>query len=158
MQSKVGGRCLDLGCGTGNNLNFLIDNGFDAYGVDFAMSGLRMLSTPLRKKVTCLHFKALAFLDNSFDFIIDRNSIQHNANEDIRTIYQESFRCLKPKGRMLSLFLTRGLNDFSLAAYSEEALDSLLKEIFPHVEKNYQETSFQNGTVVKRVSIFELSK
>jgi 2-polyprenyl-3-methyl-5-hydroxy-6-metoxy-1,4-benzoquinol methylase len=30
----MGSKCLDVGCGYGNNLSFLLNEGFDAYGID----------------------------------------------------------------------------------------------------------------------------
>jgi ubiquinone/menaquinone biosynthesis C-methylase UbiE len=87
-------KCLDLGCGWGNNLNFLKREGFDAYGIDFSERAVTYLKS-LEFQVVCSNFENIPFEDNSFDFVIDKSSIQHNSKQDITKIIREVYRVLR---------------------------------------------------------------
>ena len=42
-------RVLDLGCGAGRNLVYLLEKGFDVYGIDCAPEGLKIINERLKK-------------------------------------------------------------------------------------------------------------
>jgi SAM-dependent methyltransferase len=95
-------RVLDLGCGGGNHLKFLKDEGFDFYGVDGSERSIELsrafsgCDDPARIRVA--NFCALPFADEFFDAVIDRQSMGHNVLADVRRIVGEIYRILKPAG------------------------------------------------------------
>lgn len=108
-------KVLDFGCGFGNNLRFLLDNGFDAFGVDFSSNVVSQIQDEFSGRVFCGNALNLEFADNSFNLIIDRSSLQHNPKSDLPAIFRECRRVLKPGGEFFSNFLTEGDNGFLLS-------------------------------------------
>jgi ubiquinone/menaquinone biosynthesis C-methylase UbiE len=95
-------RAIDIGCGWGNNLRFLLDQGFDATGIDQSLVAIKRLKKEFNNRVLLGSVKMLPFKDKSQDFIIDRNSIQHNIKTDIEIILKECKRVLKKGGKIFS--------------------------------------------------------
>jgi SAM-dependent methyltransferase len=118
-------KCLDIGCGYGNNLKFLMAEGFDAIGIDFSVT---VINTLLKQGLNAVagDAKNMPFENDYFDFIIDRSAIQHNTKEDVIKIYAEVYRLLKPGGRFFSLYKKAGDNGFSTTLLSEPEINTLL--------------------------------
>lgn len=136
-----GGRCLDMGCGFGNNLRFLLENGFDALGFDFSPSVIENIKNEFGDRVCVADAIDLPYPNSHFDFLIDRSSLQHNPAKDLGKIFDEAVRVLKPDGAFFSCFLTSGNNGFLLADIGINELGSIFEERFYEVLIDYQTTS-----------------
>lgn len=88
---------LDLGCGGGRNLQFIRSIFPNTFGVDFSLNALKT-----QEDVICANMHHLPFPDNSFDVILSWG-VYHYLNADlIDSAMQESFRVLKPQGRIIA--------------------------------------------------------
>jgi SAM-dependent methyltransferase len=102
LEERARLKFLDLGCGGGNHVKFLRDEGFDGYGADGAEEGVRLtrdlIGPAAADRVVTAYFHDLPFDDGFFDGIIDRQSIGHNRGADIPAILAEIHRVLRPGG------------------------------------------------------------
>jgi len=97
---------LDFGCGPGNHLWFLTENGFDAFGVDSSETAVglaREAVIQIQKDFDPENIKVsgddgLPFDDAIFDVVIDRSSLGQNRAADIPGLVAEIRRVLKPGG------------------------------------------------------------
>ena len=89
---------LDMGCGWGNNLKFLKDKGFCGVGVDISKTAIQYCKSSGYTASVC-DFSKLAFSDNSFDIVFDRQAIQHNTINNIKKTLSEVKRVLDKFGR-----------------------------------------------------------
>ena len=85
-------KILEMGCGGGNNLLFLMNEGFDFYSIDISETSIELVKNVLGqnyndKKILKGRFNDLPFENNFFDAIIDRASITCNLSEDLPLIY-----------------------------------------------------------------------
>jgi len=102
-------KVLDLGCGAGRNLIYLLEKGFDVYGIDYAPEGLRIIKSRLKKeKRKCSLklsnvFNNLPYENNFFDAMISVQVLQHGKINKIKSAIKEIERVLKPGGL---LFIT----------------------------------------------------
>jgi len=90
-QTKI----LDVGCGTGANLDFLQSQGYQADGIDkseIALSFCRQRGLKVRQSLT----NQLDYTDNSFDLVMALDVLEHIANE--QETLKEIKRVLKPGG------------------------------------------------------------
>lgn len=140
-------KILDLGCGWGNNLKFLKEQGFDAYGIDFSPAALEHCKT-ITKNVFPGDIKKLPFQKEMFDAVIDRCSIQHNTLENIKTIISEVQRVLKNGGRFYSVMVHKLSSPFSVPTYyiSESEVNDVFK-LFTDIQVDYQEQTFNNKEI-----------
>ncbi|MFX0100555.1 MAG: class I SAM-dependent methyltransferase [Candidatus Hodarchaeota archaeon] len=104
-------KILDLGCGGGNNLIFISEEGFDAYGIDGSPSSIEITKQRLKEKnlnatVKRANFKEIPFDTNYFNCVIDRASIYCNFWSDIEKIVDEIFRILRVGGIYLGFLPT----------------------------------------------------
>lgn len=101
---------LEIGCGTGNNLRFLVEEGFMAYGIDTsptAIENARRLLAPLDGSATLAvgDITELPWPNQSFDLVVDRAALVHNTPARIRLALQEAHRTLKSGGKLISIGL-----------------------------------------------------
>jgi SAM-dependent methyltransferase len=101
-------RVLELGCGSGNNLWFFAELGFDVYGIDGSVSACNeaqkiLESRNCKAKVINSDFSTLDFEDGYFDIIIDREAISSNSFSDINGISKEINRVLNKNGIVVSM-------------------------------------------------------
>jgi ubiquinone/menaquinone biosynthesis C-methylase UbiE len=100
---RRGVKILELGCGTGANLWMVAREGFGAYGVDIAPTGLKFCREKLSQwgvgaDLQVSNMRMLPFRKGAFDVVFDVHSMQHTDLEGHRAAYGEAFRCLKPGG------------------------------------------------------------
>ena len=107
---------LDMGCGVGTMVNSLVNEGFDAYGVDLITLGKYWEKQQLDKNRFFFvdpYTLELPFEDNSIDFVFTLGVIEHigtsnghsdrlaNYHEIRKAWLREIFRVVKPGGHML---------------------------------------------------------
>ncbi len=102
--NKRGGiRVLELGCGSGANLWMVAREGFSAYGIDIAPTGISLCKQMLnlwgvKADVRLGDMKKLDFKNAFFDIIFDVVSMQHITTQEHTSAYKEAHRCLKKGG------------------------------------------------------------
>jgi tellurite methyltransferase len=102
-----GTRILDVGCGSGRNLVYLLRQGFEVFGVDSdprALQAARHLAASIAPGLPADNFRLEAIEATSFpnefaDFVIS-SAVLHFARSDdhFRAMLQGSWRVLKPGG------------------------------------------------------------
>jgi SAM-dependent methyltransferase len=99
LKSRKCREILDLGCGVGRNLIYLLKQGFSVHGLDYSPTAIRKLKSTGIKNVTVADmFSRLKYPSGSFDAIISVQSLQHGRKEQITRAIKELGRVLKPKG------------------------------------------------------------
>jgi ubiquinone/menaquinone biosynthesis C-methylase UbiE len=96
-------KILDLGCGAGRNLVYLVNQGFEVYGLDSAKDGLSLIKSKLKKNKNYhlnqgSFYSKLPYKDNFFDAVISIQSLQHGIESKIKSAIKEIERVLKPDG------------------------------------------------------------
>ncbi len=95
---KARPRILDVGCGTGANLEMLAEFG-DAEGVDVSSEALAFCRARGLPNVRQSAVETLPYYDNSFDLVTGLDVVEH-LDDDIAGL-REMGRVLRPHGRML---------------------------------------------------------
>lgn len=88
---------LEVGCGFGRNLNFLIDNGIDPHklsGVDFSLVMLLKAQMSLHTNVQLIKASALKlpFADNAYELVFTHGLLMHIKPNQITKALQELVR------------------------------------------------------------------
>jgi len=101
---------LELGCGSGANIWFLGKEGYEAYGMDYAETGIEYCEKMLDKwgskaKLVVGDMRKLPYEDNYFDAIVDVVSVQHLKFSEHLGCLKEIYRCLKSGGKYFSYHL-----------------------------------------------------
>ncbi|WP_415300319.1 class I SAM-dependent methyltransferase [Candidatus Pelagibacter sp. Uisw_134_02] len=104
-KSKI--KILEIGCGAGNNLAFLAQEGFNVFGIDMSKSAIsfakkKFIQKKIKGTIKVGNIKKLDWPNNYFDYVIDRSVLTHNTNQDISIILDEIKRILKKNGTILS--------------------------------------------------------
>ncbi len=103
-KSKI--KILELGCGPGANVKFLIKEGFNVYGIDISKTAIQKARSKISKikskNFIVGNFKNIPWPDSYFDGVIDNFSLYANELKDIKRTYKEIHRVLKAKGFFFS--------------------------------------------------------
>ncbi len=104
-------KILEVGCGTGANIWYLLRENFDAYGIDGSSVAIdrakeRFENENLVSKLECGDIMNLPYGDGFFDAVIDNECIYCNNFKNTETIMSEIDRVLKPKGKFYSRTFT----------------------------------------------------
>lgn len=91
-------RVLDLGCGPGNLLDYLVPHG-RVFGSDFSHDALRFCAARGFRSLFRADFHALPLLDESFDLVTCIDVLEH-LSDDRRAI-AELVRILRPGGALV---------------------------------------------------------
>jgi SAM-dependent methyltransferase len=93
-------RILEVGCGTGNNINFLALQGFQTYGIDSSPTAVAHAKKGF-SKVSQGSFVTLPWGPAVFDMVIDRAGLTCAGPEDLHRSIESIWRVLKPGGTFL---------------------------------------------------------
>jgi ubiquinone/menaquinone biosynthesis C-methylase UbiE len=104
-------RILEIGCGTGNNLWFALDAGFQTSGMDMSATAIDYA----RKRLDGMGYHdvdlhvgdivTLPWEDEQFDIVLDRGTLTQSTYDNIRRALSEVRRVLKPNGKFFSFSL-----------------------------------------------------
>jgi len=126
---------LELGCGTGNNLGFLLDFGFDnVHGIDGSKTALSVAEKNVvtsgsgQLKLIDADFSTLPFEDDSYSFVLDRGSITHNDFAASKCIFKEAYRVLRPGGYMVSALFSNAHSSLHKAQYISRSFYNAFKD------------------------------
>lgn len=101
---QLGGRVLDVGCGTGENAIVVAQHGGRVLGVDLSPRAIEQASAKARAMGVAVRFQVadalrLDRLDEVFDVVIDSGTFQAFFNDDMRSLYASSLaNVLRPGG------------------------------------------------------------
>jgi SAM-dependent methyltransferase len=116
---------LDVGCGTGANARFLIEEGFSVIAIDASSEAIKLANTfipqvpvsdrmPLAGRRQEIGIQEVSILNlpdnwtNRFDGIVDVQTIQHTTYTQHLSIYQNLYCALKPGGFFFSVHMHEG--------------------------------------------------
>ena len=100
-------RVLELGVGTGANLNFFIEKKLKVFGIDGSKVALKIANKNFKRKKKFIKLVQgdiikLPYQNNFFDYIIDCECLYANSLKDTKKILSEVNRVLKKGGYFFS--------------------------------------------------------
>lgn len=142
---------LELGCGSGNNLNFLREFGFrKVFGIDGSKTAVAIAKKFIYKsniKISNSDFIKIPFKNNFFKLCLDRGSITHNKKENIIKILGEVNRCLKKNGFFFSIIFSKADQLYK---------DKINQKKIIKVEQDLETTFLSLNEVKKIYSMFKI--
>ena len=105
------GAVLDIGCGAGTNLSYLITQGFSYHGIDISLGAIRVArkeaaAEGIQCDLSLGNAIKLPYRNNSFDFAFDKGCLLVLPTKHREAYVQEVYRVLKPKGKYQLLSLS----------------------------------------------------
>ena len=166
-------KILEVGCGTGNNLLFASENGFDCYGIDASEKAIEIAKTFFEKnKKKCNlkigSFANLPYENNFFDLVIERAALTQTSFKVAKKAVEEINRVLKSDGFFYSEIFSDSSNPphiknddntvlptkgpfvgvGKMTFYSKEMLLDLIKDFkiinLSHTHKSYLRGQYEN--------------
>ena len=159
----AGGRIMDLGCGSGRDVKWFRDHGYEAYGLDASEKLVRIASEKLGIPVK-VGFIEEWIADKAFDGIWCCASIMHLDDEAIEQFFSNLKDNLKPDG-VLFMSVKSGIETGTdsygryFRDFEEDDIDELLAR-YPGLELKelwYTEDAFHRNSfrwlnvLIKRV-------
>jgi len=132
------GKVLDYGYGSGNNSVYLMEKGYDVYGVEVAESSFGLLKKNLKDRNLDNEVEEkfltispdnllLPFADNFFDFILSNQVLYFLPTEEhIKKVCLELKRVLRPGG--IVLFTMMGSKNYFIAQNTKK-IDGKIHEV-----------------------------
>lgn len=117
-------KILDFGCGQGSHTWYLAREGFDTYAFDGSESAVRRTKDYLKREgleaeVRLMDGIAPDYKDDFFDAVIDSACIGCTTVKNIRRMYEEIYRILKPGGRLFTAFFSTDTSGCGTGKYVE---------------------------------------
>lgn len=140
---------LEVGCGAGNNLEFLANLGHNVFGIDASEKIIEytkknFFDKNLSGNFSVNEFTELPFNDNYFDLIINRAAICHTDLKSANSAISECNRVINENGFFYSTFFT------NFNTFKANKIDFGFYDKF--------DDGFQNIGALKFYNIFEITK
>jgi ubiquinone/menaquinone biosynthesis C-methylase UbiE len=100
---QKGMRVLDIGCGTGTNLELYHEAGCDVYGIDLSPAMIQVAKMKLgeRAEIRLGDATNLPYSDDSFDLLTGFFILHEMPNKMRFNVLSQMVRVMKPDGRIL---------------------------------------------------------
>ena len=100
-------KILDYGCGGGSHTWYLAREGFDTYAFDGSQSAIQKVKLRMEREKLNVHLDMcdamnLPYPPEFFDAVIDNFCVATNTTAEIKEMYKEIYRVLKPGGKLLT--------------------------------------------------------
>jgi ubiquinone/menaquinone biosynthesis C-methylase UbiE len=102
-------------------------------------------------------FSKLAFSDNSFDIVFDRQAIQHNTIDNIKKTLNEVKRVLKKGGVFFSIMISEADYDIDTTCITEKKAQKLLTD-FKIISIDKQSRTYDNQKIKNESVIIHVQK
>lgn len=139
LREKPNLRVLELGCGAGNNIVFMAENGVDVSGIDISPTAVAFSKERLAKKglygdVVCGCFSKLPWPTSYFDLVVDRGALTCVSENKLRVALNEVNRVLAPDGEVRSWLYSRKHPAYSDATVRDNGYASCFNSFFPEID------------------------
>jgi ubiquinone/menaquinone biosynthesis C-methylase UbiE len=116
-----GKRILDVGCGVGRDVEYLMHDGYDVTGVDISENMIKEAKKVIKKgKFEVMDFRKMKFKAKSFDGIWAMASLYHIDRKDVEKSLKEFFRVLDVNGILyLAVYEGEGEVEVKKTEYGE---------------------------------------
>lgn len=146
-------RVLDIGCGTGSNVLYLAEKGFDASGVDISRVAIRKAIAKARERGLKCSFNVLDFTEpqavakifSTFNIILDVGCF-HSLSPQDRDAYVDSLNLVSHPGSLYLLwcFLRGPRWSYGPPGVGEREVDRKLSNLFTIIERRQLSSSFRD--------------
>jgi SAM-dependent methyltransferase len=111
-QAPRGARALEVGSGPAHDSLPLSERGFQVYGVDWSLNGLRAGRSLYRGEGRTLEavrsdIRAMPFRGGAFDFVWNAGVLEHFEDDDVARVIGEMRRVARPGGTVLAVVPNR---------------------------------------------------
>jgi ubiquinone/menaquinone biosynthesis C-methylase UbiE len=150
-------RVLDLGCGRGRHVIYMMKQGFEAHGIDLSDMGLKTTKEKLESGSEWYlvkgDMKVLPYAGSYFDAVVSLRSIYHQTVHGLQQTISEIRRVLDKDGSVLIDFLSKRTYSYGKGTYFEENTfigeEGLEKGVFHHfTDKEDLERLFKGFKIV----------
>lgn len=123
-----GGEILDLGCGSGRDSLYFIEEGFDVTAVDGSEELCELASIHIGQDVLQMKFSELDF-HQVFDGVWACASLLHTTPEEMEEVMDKVVECLKPSGILYMSFKHGDFSGFRNGRYFNDYKSKTMKEL-----------------------------
>jgi SAM-dependent methyltransferase len=143
LDTSGGAPVLDIGCGEGNDSEYLIENGYKVISLDYSMEALRLACQFAQNaSLTQVDIRRnLPFRDNAFLIVIANLCLHYFTWAQTRSIIEEIGRILKPNGHLLARF--NSTKDTNHGATGHEKIESGYYLVFGMGKRFFDEESLR---------------
>lgn len=121
------GKVLDAGCGPGRDVEYFIENGLEAIGVDLAEGMIEHAEKNKKGEYHLMNIRNLGFKDNEFNGVWCNTVMQFFPPEEMQEVISELDRVLKPEG-VLYISFKAGDGTAMREEYGENVKNYLIPE------------------------------
>lgn len=147
-------KTLEIGCGYGNNIEFMSKMKHDVYGIDASKTIIKKAKERFKNKdnvkLFCQDFSKLDFKSNFFDFILNRESLTCVSKKYAIESLKQCKKVLKKNGLMYSTFVSN-MNTFNGITIKDDLTYKLAGNY-----SNVAQLRFYN--IIEIQEIFQLNK
>jgi len=146
------GKALDIGCGTGTNVLYLAQRGFQAFGVDASKVAIKKAVAKAERQSVKCSFYVLDFTDTealskalpAFDILLDVGCFHSLSTEDRQRYVDSLIAASRPKSvYLLWFFIPSSGWSYGPPGVSEEEVEEAFSKQFSVIEKHPVDTTFR---------------
>lgn len=100
---SAGSHILDLGCGSGRDSKYFLDQGYQVTACDASQEMVKLASNHMGQEAFLLKFQDLDF-EQSFEAVWANASLLHVPYDNLESILKKIHRALKPEGVFYASF------------------------------------------------------
>lgn len=128
----LGGKILDLGCGSGRDTKAFMERGYSVVAVDGSAACCEAASTYIGQEVRCCTFDQIDY-QNKFDGIWACASLLHLPKRELVSVFEKLATALKVGGTLYCSFKYGGFEGERNGRYFTDLTEDSLKEILENI-------------------------